>query len=90
MSETSNPEAISQCRSVESLHKALDQTYRHLLETAKADWQRLFGGAEPSDDSVTVRITKEQIAQELAGTPTAALLRRQRKPVKPRGRRRMA
>jgi hypothetical protein len=90
MSEISNPGAIGQSRTIESLHKALDQTYRHLLETAKTDWQRLFAGSDPGDDSVSVRISKEQIAEELAGTPTAALLHRQKKSLKHGGRRRVA
>jgi hypothetical protein len=90
MSETSAPAAISHCRSIESLQKALDQTYRYLLETAKADWQRLFAGQEPSDDSVSVRISKEEIAEELAGMPRAARIHKRDKPAKSSGRRRLA
>jgi hypothetical protein len=62
-------------RSIEALHKALDQSYRHILETAKTDWQRLFGGSDPRDACVTVRITKEDVANELAGLSRADWLR---------------
>jgi hypothetical protein len=81
---------LSRCRTIESLHQALDQTYRYLVETAKADWQRLFAGQDPTDDSVSVRVSKDEIAQELAGTPRAGLIRKQRKMVNRNSDRRLA
>ena len=73
MSKTPDVRPISQSRSTESLHKALDQLYHNLLEAAKSDWQQLFADADPSDACVTVRISKEQIADELAGIPRAGV-----------------
>ena len=69
MSKTSVRTQIGQRRTIESLHKALDQTYQQLVEAAKADWERLFIVDEASDTCVTVRLSKEQIADELAGIP---------------------
>src|SRR3954468_24160806 len=51
-----SPNEISQCSSTEGLHHALDHTYLRLLETAKTDWQRLFGGHDQSDSCVSVHI----------------------------------
>ena len=39
----------SQIRTIEMLQHALDNTYRRLVETAKADWQRLFAEPDPAD-----------------------------------------
>ena len=47
----------------ESLHKALDEVYRQMLQ---ADEQFLFIRENPSDGCVSVRISKPQIAEELA------------------------
>lgn len=65
---------ISQRKTIEALQKALDQTYRQLLETAKADWQRLFAAQDPADPFVTIRISESEIADELAGMPRAGLV----------------
>ena len=65
---------ISRCWTVKSLQQTLDQTYRRLREAAKADWNQLFAGQDPSDEAVTVHISKDQMAQELAGMPRAGFL----------------
>ncbi|MFL6515406.1 MAG: hypothetical protein ACJ8M1_10325 [Chthoniobacterales bacterium] len=72
MSTRPSEEAISNCRTIESLQRALDHGYRGLLDRAKADWQRLFGGYDPSDSCVSVRISDRIIAEELTGTPHGA------------------
>jgi hypothetical protein len=46
---------IKDCQTVRALHHVLDRKYREALRTAKADWQRLFAGADPSDLCVSVR-----------------------------------
>ena len=71
MRKAMRPGEISPSKTVEALQKALDQTYRQLLETAKADWQHLFAGPDPADPFVTVRISEADMAQELAGIPRA-------------------
>ena len=82
---------ISQSRTVESLQRALDQVYRHFLETAKADWQQLFGGGDPSDSCVSVRISTDEMANELAGIPRAGVVPiKRRKPVNGKFNRRLA
>jgi hypothetical protein len=81
---------ISQCRTVEALQKALDHAYRQILETAKADWQQLFAGPDPSDASVAVRVSKTEIAEELAGIPRAGFIPVQSKPANGKVRRRLA
>src|SRR5712691_1099611 len=42
---------------IEGLRHALDRNYRRLLKTARADWERLFAGKDPSDACVSVRVT---------------------------------
>jgi hypothetical protein len=71
MSKASDETKISQCKTIEALQNALDQTYRQLLEAAKADWQLLFAGSDPTDSCVSVRISKQAVAEELAGLPRA-------------------
>jgi hypothetical protein len=41
---------------IEGLERALDRTYRHLLQTAQRRWESTFAGKDPSDATVTVRI----------------------------------
>ena len=73
MSKAPGEVRISQCRSIEALQKGLDQTYRRLVETAKADWQLLFAGPDPDDACVRVRISNQAMAEELAGMPCVDL-----------------
>jgi hypothetical protein len=42
---------------IEGLRHALDRNCRRLLKTARADWERLFSGKDPSDACVSVRAT---------------------------------
>lgn len=72
MSKVPSLSEISRCRTIESLQQSLDHTYYQLLQAAKADWHCLFAGQNPSDTAVTVRVSKDEIAQELTGTPCAA------------------
>ena len=81
---------ISHCRTIESLQHAIDQAYRHICETAKADWNRLFAGDDPSDVAVKVRISKDQITEELAGVPRAGFAPKRSKPINGRMRGRPA
>lgn len=81
MPKTSGLTDISQCRTIDALQNALDEAYRRLVETAKADWNRLFAGQDPGDDSVTVRVSKDQIPEELAGLPRTGFVPVYRKPI---------
>src|SRR4051812_36186032 len=81
MSKARVRDDISRCRTRKSLQQALDQTYRRIREAAKTDWNRLFAGQDPSDEAVTVHISKDQMAQELAGIPRAGFLPVRSKPV---------
>ena len=56
---------IGPCLTMKGLHQALDYAYRQLLETAKADWQRLFASADRGDTTITIR---HEIAEELTGS----------------------
>ena len=42
---------------IEGFRHALDQNYRRLLQTARADWERLFADKDPSDACVSIRVT---------------------------------
>jgi len=87
MSKTTGPIPISHRRNIDSLHKALDQTYRNLLDAAKADWQQLFGDDELDETCISVRVSNERIADELAGFPALGL-RPTRRPNGLKGKRR--
>lgn len=69
MSKLPGLTAIGSSGPIETLHHALDQTYRRLIEAAKADWNRLFTDPDPNADCVSVKISKDRIAEELAGIP---------------------
>jgi hypothetical protein len=45
---------------VAGLRHALDSRYRSICEAARRDWERLFGGQDPADACVTVRVTATQ------------------------------
>jgi hypothetical protein len=44
---------------IAGLRHALDSSYRGLVESARADWERLFG-SDPADACVTVRVAVDQ------------------------------
>jgi hypothetical protein len=41
---------------IAAFQRVLDNHYHRLIEAARADWERLFDGKDPSDACVTVRI----------------------------------
>ena len=50
---------------VESLRRALDQSYAQLRERAQAEWQRRSAGRDPSDACVRVHIGQNGRQQAL-------------------------
>jgi hypothetical protein len=74
MSTRPGENQISHGTTIKAFQRALDQAYRQLLESAKADWQLLFAGTDPSDACVRVRVSKQETADELAGMPRAGFL----------------
>jgi hypothetical protein len=44
---------------IAGLRHALDSSYRRFVESARADWERLFG-SDPADACVTVRVALDQ------------------------------
>jgi len=77
-------------RTIDALQKALDQTYRRLIETARTDWKLLFAGREPADGSVSVRISDDELAEELGGIPHAGFGQQHRKSLNRKISRRLA
>jgi hypothetical protein len=57
---------------------ALDQSYRRLCDTARSDWERLFG-KDPADACVTVRVA----GTELTAIRGAGFLKSRRQVSKP-------
>jgi hypothetical protein len=47
---------LSKIEIATGLRKALDIRYRAICQAALADWERLFGGKDPADACVTVRV----------------------------------
>ena len=50
---------VAKAEVIAGLRHALDTQYRRLIQTARADWERLFG-SDPSDACVTVRVSAKQ------------------------------
>lgn len=46
---------IEKAEVIAAIRHALDLRYRRLCQTARADWERLFGN-DPADKCVTVRV----------------------------------
>lgn len=44
----------------EGMLRAVNRNYGRLLKTAENDWERKFGGLDPSDICVSVRITTKR------------------------------
>jgi hypothetical protein len=81
---------IRQRRTIDSLQKLLDEKYQHVLQTAKADWHRLFAGEGLGDTCVSVHISTPAMADELSATPRAGFVPVQAKPTNGKMRRRLA
>jgi hypothetical protein len=77
-------------RTIESLQRLLDERYQYLLQTAKADWHRLFADEDPTDTCVSVHISTSAIADELSAAPRAGFLPARAKPTNGKVRRRLA
>jgi hypothetical protein len=44
------------------LRNALDQKYGQVIDAARKHWERNFGGKDPSDECVSVRISGNTLA----------------------------
>jgi hypothetical protein len=53
--QTSLEYEIEKAEFIAAIRDALDLRYRRLCQTARADWERLFGN-DPADKCVTVRV----------------------------------
>ena len=69
---------------VEALQRAIDRNYRRLIEVARADWERLFCGKDPSDACVSVHIHSAANATEKRAQPGSGFLS-QSKVASPKG-----
>ncbi len=59
---------------IEELQRAIDRNCRRLLNAARADWERLFCGKEPSDACVSVQIHSGANTTEKRAQPGSAFL----------------
>ncbi len=66
------------------LRHALDLRYCRLCETARADWERLFGRKDPADACVTVRVAVEPSAIQTTAIRGSGFLK-SRRPVSKSG-----
>ena len=58
---------------VVGLQRALDNSFRRLRENARAQWEKHFAAADPSDACVTVRISTA-IDTKSSATPCVGFL----------------
>ena len=63
---------------VEGLQRALDKNFERVREDARREWEARFGGTDPSDACVSVRIRPSQA--RLSPVPTAGFLARKTPP----------
>ena len=47
---------LAKAEGIAGLRHALDSKYRQICELARRDWERLFGGKDPADVCVSVRV----------------------------------
>lgn len=59
---------------IEGLQRAIDRNYRRLLQAARADWERLFAGKDPSDACVSIRVSSAT-AIKAPGLPGSGFLK---------------
>ena len=71
---------------IEGLRYALDRNYRRVLATARADWERLFAGKDPSDACVSVRVTVGETNPQTRSVRSSGFLKA-RKPSRAKQRR---
>jgi hypothetical protein len=63
---------------IAGLRQALDSHYRRMCEAARSDWERLFGGKDPADSCVSVRVANEPIAIQAPATRGSGFLKSRR------------
>ena len=61
--------AMLKCETVEGLQRAIDNSSRRLLESARDEWERRFAGKDLRDACVSVRITGPDPAVQVQGVP---------------------
>ena len=66
--------AMLKCETVEGLKRAIDNSSRRLLESAREEWERRFGGKDPRDACVSVRITGLDPAAQMQGVPASGFV----------------
>jgi hypothetical protein len=82
MEDAANTTAV-----IEGFQRALDKNYQRLLEVARSDWQRQFGGTEPSDACVSVRIRSAEITTQKRTVARSGFLPASRRTSSPNGKR---
>ena len=63
----------------EGMHRALDKNFERVRENARREWESRFGGNDPSDACVSVRISSSAQSR-LSVIPAAGLLARRARP----------
>jgi hypothetical protein len=86
MEQTPFQRELARAEVLAGLRHALDIRYRKICQTARADWERLFAGSDPSDARVSVRLTVERLeTRAIRGcgflkSPSQPIVKRQRLP----------
>ncbi len=69
---------LAKLEAIAGLRQALDSHYRRMCEAARSDWERLFGGKDPADKCVSVRIAVEPSAIQTTATRGSGFLKSRR------------
>jgi hypothetical protein len=67
-------EAAMLCETVEGLKRAIDNSSRRLLESARVEWERRFAARDPSDACVSVRINSTATEMPASALPCVSFL----------------
>lgn len=81
--ETLFQKELTKVEIIAGLRHALDLQYRRLCDAARSDWERLFGGKDPSDACVTVRVSGEVVAIQSSTVRGSGFLK-SRRPSEPK------
>jgi hypothetical protein len=69
--------AVGKIELLEGFQRALDRQYRRFVESARADWERLSGGKDPSDACVSIHISA--VVTKARSVPACGFLKTRKK-----------
>src|SRR5947209_406875 len=69
---------LAKVEAIAGLRHAVDSRHRRFVQLARADWERLFGGKDPADACVSVRVAAKPIAIQTSAVRGSGFLKSRR------------